>query len=83
MSIVRYQIRIPIGPNTAFIPTTRGGASELLRCATVRRIERARGVRRYYTSHGLLCVWAPATERYKRLKRIGDLYQLVWSGVRA
>lgn len=79
--MIEYQIRMPVGPNTAIIPTTRGGAYELLSKSTIRRAERARGVRRYFTTDGiLLAMWAPQTEQYKALRKINGIFTRVWKG---
>ena len=79
--MIEYQIRMAIGPNIAMIPTTRGGAYEVLSKSTVRRAERARGVRRYWTTDGLfVAVWAPQTETHKALRRIDGVFTRVWKG---
>jgi len=82
--MIEYQIRMPVGPNIAMIPTTRGGAYELLSKSTVRRAERARGVRRYYTTDGIfVAVWAPQTEQFKALRRVNGVFTRVWNGGRS
>lgn len=83
--MVEYQLRLNVCNNTAFVPTTRGGAREVMHLAGVTRTERARGCRRYYTPAGMVAVWAPQTERYKRLRPVTDasgctLYRRVWGG---
>jgi hypothetical protein len=83
--MVEYQLRLPVCGNTAFVPTTRGGAREILHLAGITRAERARGVRRYFTPAGMVAVWAPQTEAHKRLKPFpdasgGTIYRRVWGG---
>ena len=82
--MIEYQIRMHIGPNTAIVPTTRGGAYEVLSKSTIRRAERARGCRRYWTTDGIfVAVWAPATEQHKALRKVNGVFTRVWNGGRS
>lgn len=79
-----YQLRKPVGLNTMILELNRTGACEVLRCATVRKVERARGVRRYITDVGMLIVWQPSTVASEALKRYrkdaSGTWRAVWGG---
>lgn len=79
--MINYLLNQPHGWNTMCLQLTAEGARDVLRCASIRRTERARGVRRYFTSAGVLCVWATRTDAHKRYVRGEDgIGRQVWVG---